>query len=281
MSSVAPNTADFEPLREQFLASAWRLSAQAGWNQTEEDWGRLVRMDGSSVKVLIKDGEVRASYSVVGYGTKVAWIGMVLVDEALRGEGWGKAAFAAALHDAAGFETAGLDATNLGEPIYLKQGFEIGGPVVRWMGVSRRDSAPARPLRTGMHEDVVALDAASVGINRAELLRDLAGSGAAVFRLDEGGATSAYGIVRPGRLASHLGPVVAGSPEGFAAVLDQALAFCQGEPLICDAVCTDAANILASRGLRPARFLKRMTRPLDAGCLAGPEVWCGAGFELG
>ena len=281
MNSVAVDVESFEPLSGESVASAWRLSTQAGWNQTEEDWGRLLRMKGTSVKVLVRDGEVRASYSVVGYGPKLAWIGMILVDEAYRGGGWGKAAFTGALREAAGFETVGLDATNLGEPIYLKQGFKIGCPIVRWRTVSHGHAACVQPLQKGMQEGILALDASSAGVDRAGLLTDLADSGAAIFRWEEQGETRAYGVVRPGRTAAHLGPVVANSPEGFAAVLDQALEFCQGGPMICDAVSADAETILAARGMEPVRFLKRMTRPLDAMSLAGPGVWCGAGFELG
>jgi len=48
-----------------------------------------MRRKGTSVTVLMYEGEVRASYSVVGHGSKLAWIGMILVDEAYRGGGWG------------------------------------------------------------------------------------------------------------------------------------------------------------------------------------------------
>jgi len=281
MNSVAVDVESFEPLSGESVASAWRLSTQAGWNQTEEDWGRLLRMKGTSVKVLVRDGEVRASYSVVGYGPKLAWIGMILVDEAYRGGGWGKAAFTGALREAAGFETVGLDATNLGEPIYLKQGFAVGCSIVRWKTGSPGLACLVPPVPKRVHEGIFALDAGCTGVDRAGLLTDLADSGAAIFRWEEQGETRAYGVVRPGRTAAHLGPVVANSVEGFAAVLDQALEFCQGGPLICDAVSADAEKILAGRGMEPVRFLKRMTRPLEAMCLSGPGLWCGAGFELG
>ena len=48
MSSIAPDAANFEPLSRESIPSAWRLSTQAGWNQTGDDWGRLMRFDGKS-----------------------------------------------------------------------------------------------------------------------------------------------------------------------------------------------------------------------------------------
>jgi len=40
MSFVAADVENFELLSGESIRSAWRLSTQAGWNQTEEDWGR-------------------------------------------------------------------------------------------------------------------------------------------------------------------------------------------------------------------------------------------------
>ena len=127
----------------------------------------------------------------------------------------------------------------------------------------------------------MALDAKFTGLDRSGLLTDLADSGAAILSWEQQDETLAYGVVRPGRMAAHLGPVVADSPEGFTSVLDAALDFCQGESLICDLVAAEGGKILLTRGMEPVRHLKRMSRPLLATCLSGPGVWCGAGFELG
>jgi len=61
-------TLQFEPLSDSLLASACRLSAQSGWNQTEADWRRLLLVCPENVKVWIDQAEVRAAYSVVSYG---------------------------------------------------------------------------------------------------------------------------------------------------------------------------------------------------------------------
>ena len=131
----------FEPLREEWIPSAFRLSIQAGWNQTEGDWLRLMNLPSGGVRVWRDQGEVRASYSLSGYGN-IAWIGMILVDEAYRGAGLGKASFRAALDQSQllGFATLGLDATSLGEPIYAREGFQTIRPIVRWEGIFMKSS---------------------------------------------------------------------------------------------------------------------------------------------
>lgn len=278
---TSPHVPDFVPLAEDFISSACRLSTQAGWNQTEEDWRRLTRLPGSQVRIWADAGEIRVSYSVVAWASTVAWIGMMLVDEAYRGTGLGKTAFSSALREAREFSTIGLDATQLGEPIYLKNGFQTICPIVRWAG-SLKTSAPCeRDIRAGLSAGVLELDARVCGVNRSLLLKDFQASGAPVFSLEKAGETTAFGILRPGRTASHLGPVVASSGQEFRSILGHAAQLCEGKSMICDALSSKAGEMLADFGLRPVRTLKRMTLPAGEHCLTGEGVWCGAGFELG
>ncbi len=267
----------FQPLTAEWVGSAQRLSTQAGWNQSEEDWRRLARLQPEAVRVWVDAGEVRASYSVVAYGGAVAWVGMILVDTAYRGGGLGKATFHAALESAAalGAPVLGLDATDLGEPIYRKFGFETIAPTVRWCGVLA-PGTPGLPVATGWAETLPELDRAACGVDRAALLADLAQHGGTVLRTG-----SAYAFLRPGREAWQLGPVVAGEEAELSALLYAAAAKTGGAPVLFDSLLPQSAPLLEAHGLRPLRHLKRMTRPAAPGSLYGPLVHAGAGFEWG
>jgi len=268
-------------LDESLVASACRLSSQARWNQTEDDWRRLIRLKAARAMVWTDEQEVRVSYSVVRHGSQVAWIGMLLVDEAYRGRGLGKAALSSALREAQDCPLVGLDATDLGEPIYLRKGFQTICPIVRWTGVPHALFPRDPLLHFGLQERILQLDARCCGVDRSMLLKDMEGSGAVVLSIQEGSSTAAYGVLRAGRNAAHLGPVVASSPEAFRSIMNAASGLCEGKPMLCDALSIEAGKVLADFGLHPARFLKRMTLPAQPGCLAGDGVWCGAGFELG
>jgi len=274
----------FQPLSPDLVPSACRLSTQAGWNQEEEDWHRLLRLNPDGVRVWVDTGEVRASYSVMGYGGQVAWIGMILADLDYRGRGLGKAAFAGALEatQTAGYSLAGLDATEMGEPIYRKFGFEGIGPIVRWRGTWQAPEDPTKRnfVQQGMTPGILRLDAESTGEDRAPLLRDLAQS-AEIFHIERNGQTEAYAAVRPGRTARQIGPVVARSTAGFADMLEALAAIFPGEDVLCDVLREEAAPNLRALGLSPARHLQRMTLPRQNGCLQGTGVWCAAGFEWG
>jgi len=278
---VSGAAAGFEPLAEADVDAAAGLSAQAGWNQTPDDWRRLARLAPGSVRVLVEDGAAVASWSVVGFGD-VAWIGMILVDEARRGRGLGTRAFdeALAAARAAGHRTIGLDATDLGAPLYRRRGFDSIAPIVRWQGTVAENGGDGEPVRHGLTAGVRALDARHAGVDREPLLADLAAT-ATLLSLERDGRTVAYAAVRPGRVADFLGPVVAADDEGFAAIMQAAARGLAGRPAMCDLLDPRGEEVLRRLGLAPARRLARMTLPREPGCLCGPGIRCGAGFELG
>ena len=272
----------FQPLVEEMVGSACRLSTQAGWEQTEEDWRRFTRMDSAKAWVLLDEaGEVRASYSLAHFGGGVVWVGMILVDKTLRGRGLGTEAFASALREAERFQpkVLGLDATDLGEPIYAREGFETVAPIRRWAGALRRGGSPRLPVEEGFSDGVAECDHRSCGFDRGELLRDFSRNGARFLRVGEGGRCRGYAVLRPSRTALQLGPVVAQSQTGLLVLVDAAAELAQGRKVICDVL--QGESEWAERGLQPVRSLKRMTRPHAARCLAGPEIWAAAGFEWG
>jgi GNAT superfamily N-acetyltransferase len=271
----------FEPLGEPHVAAATRLSAQAGWNQTPDDWRRLARLAPGHVRVMVEGEDVVASWSVIGFGD-VAWIGMILVAETHRGHGLGTAAFdqALAAARAAGHRVVGLDATHLGEPLYRRQGFETIAPIVRWQGTVVPAALADGPPRAGFTPGVLALDARHTAENRAALLADLAAT-ATLVSLERDGVTTAYAAIRPGRVADFIGPVVADDDDGFAAIMAAATRPLAGRTLICDLLDPRGESLLAGLGLAPARRLAHMTLPVAPACLCGPGIRCGAGFELG
>ena len=73
---------DREPLLRKLTASdtaaALDLSTEAGWNQTENDWRRLLDLSPEGCLAIEVAGEVVATATIVAYERRLAWIGMVL-----------------------------------------------------------------------------------------------------------------------------------------------------------------------------------------------------------
>lgn len=101
-----------------------RLSAQAGWNQTEADWRRFMRLEPDGCFVAQWAQEPVATTAAFVFGS-VGWIAMVLVDEAFRHRGIASRLVEHALKyvEQRSVRTTRLDATPLGRPVYERLGF--------------------------------------------------------------------------------------------------------------------------------------------------------------
>ena len=102
------------------IPAALELSAQAGWNQTAEDWRTLVDLSVKGCLGIEVDGELASTTTLLCYGTRLAWIGMVLTRTRYRGRGFARRLLMQALRlaDEMHIETVKLDATEQGQPLY-------------------------------------------------------------------------------------------------------------------------------------------------------------------
>src|SRR2546422_4281388 len=69
------------------IPSAMKLKDSAGWNQTEEDWRRIMELEPEGCFGIEQEGRLVATTTAICYGRELAWIGMVLTDAAFRGQG--------------------------------------------------------------------------------------------------------------------------------------------------------------------------------------------------
>ena len=282
---VTPPPTVISNLTPDDVSAALRLSTQAGWNQLEADWLRVMKLwpDGCFA-IRDDDGAVIATSTRASYGG-VGWIGMVLVDEPRRGKGLGRAILGAAVAAGKNLETIGLDATDLGMPVYLKHGFAAQMTIDRWGGsVNRPCQSSARLAVEADWPAILDLDRRATGVERGGLLRALAGEPGVRLRvIEEYERLSGFGFARPGRVAGHIGPVVAKSAE-VAAELTCAL--CNEQRVFIDvpATPTNAAFTawLEQSSLSVLRGLTRMARPArEEPLLAGPRAFATAALELG
>src|SRR5690349_17134993 len=63
------------PLRSEDLSAALRLSAQAGWNQTYEDWAMLLDLAPEGCLAIEINGNLASTTTLLCYEKKLAWIG--------------------------------------------------------------------------------------------------------------------------------------------------------------------------------------------------------------
>lgn len=276
------------------LDDARELSTQADWNQTTADWERFLTVCPKGCFAGTVDGELAATTAVITYGSDVSWIGMVLVDERHRSQGYGSRIFERGLKYAEdhGGDLIGLDATPLGEPIYRKYGFERVEPVFRWQGTLRaskrgdeeRDPAESVEQVTSNDVDTVCeLDRRYVGTDRSTLLRELVTEPTVRGYLSYGSTEpTGYAIVRPGRTHWQIGPIVTAQPGTIGPLLRAVSVDFGGCDVIVDT--PDRAVVtthLRDRGLSRVRELVRMTYPEPESALATDSVHAFLDFAFG
>ena len=200
------------------------LCRQAGWNQLEGDWTALMAPP-SVFRVADVAEETVGTAGAVVYGDRLAWVCMVLVEEAHRGHGLASSLMGQVLERLPAGLAVGLDATPKGQPVYARMGFEPAVPLL-----ARLDSAGVKDPPSSLREarPVGAADLAAIcerdrevfGADRGRVLRSaLAAAPAYAWCVERDGRLAAYAFGRAGKNADQIGPVVADDvPAAFAAV---------------------------------------------------------------
>jgi GNAT superfamily N-acetyltransferase len=277
----------FDALTPADLEGALRLSQQAGWNQTPADWKRILDLSPAGCFAGRLGDRLVATSTAITYGRGPGWIGMVLVDEACRGRGYGAGILARAIEHcrATCGDAFGLDATDLGRPVYLKQGFVDVAPVDRWEGALAEapPTGETQDMDRTSFDEVAALDRQACGADRSELLLHLLHEpDVAAWVNRREGRLAGFGFLRPGRQRSHFGPAVAEETGALAALLARASRRLEGARILLDAPRDPGVvGLLERSGLAVQRRLMRMTFARPQSLLLGDAVGALTAFEWG
>lgn len=269
------------------LAAGERLVAQAGWNQTDDDWRWFIG-HGAAWAVEARGAGLIATAATLPYAG-MAWVSMVLVDARWRRRGIARGLIERCTRD---IDAAGLipvlDATPAGRTVYAGMDFRDVLGLQRWArdAQPRGSHAPVpgvRPLQPSDLPAVATLDAQAFGAPRAWLLQALARrSTSFAAAAERDGALVGAVLGRPGRLATQLGPLVAADEADAVALLEHAAAAVAG-PVFVDALERHGAlaDALERLGFSPQRPFSRMAWRRDVLPGDPARYFAAAGPELG
>lgn len=277
------------PLTSSDLDAAEALSTSVGWNQTLDDWRRLLDLHPGGAFGAFVAGRLVASATIVSFPPALAWIGMVIVDPSMRGRRLGSAVMDAVLASdvAKGDTTVGLDATDLGMPLYERRGFVPVDPVDRWTGVltppKGDPSCDVRALDVTAADALAAFDLPRADVDRSRLLRHLLGDpDVHAWQVERNGELAGYALLRPGRTRPHLGPIVADDEGTLATLLATVQPVLDGREVFIDAVRKPATRAaFEAAGLHVSRRLVRMTRDRAIPVLSAAPLRAAVGLEWG
>lgn len=270
------------------------LSQNSGWNQVAADW-RFMLQQGRGVGFAAPDGRPVASAIHWPVGDRLDWISMVLTHTDWRKRGFGTVLLRRCIDAVTGAgRAAGLDATELGRPLYATMGFRELYTLSRWQlekAGAATDLPPGvsiRPARPADVDALAAFDRDRSGMDRAPLLAHLLGRapGVALVATADGRIVG-YALGRDGRMTAQVGPLVAEDDAVALALLSRAAA-ALALPAILDVPDRHAAIgdwLRQAGGTAPRRFWRMVLGESTIGARAGLDdphrLYAIAGPELG
>jgi len=265
------------------------LSAEAGWNQVAADW-RFMLAEGSGVGMADSAGTWIASALSLPLAPQLSWLSMVLTAKTWRGRGIGTHLLRRCIDAVRGRgATAGLDATELGRPVYLPLGFRDLYTLRRWH-LEKTPEAAAAPagirLRRIAASDILAVaayDAPRSAMERGAILAHLQSRAPYLaFVAEAGDEIVGFVFGREGRIAHHIGPIVA-EDEEIALALAAQVSIAASPPFIVDAPERHAGmrRWLEASGAVTPRGFTRMVLGETHGLEANERIFAISGPELG
>ncbi|HXO69778.1 MAG TPA: GNAT family N-acetyltransferase [Bradyrhizobium sp.] len=253
------------------------LSAEAHWNQNEDDW-RFFLSKGTVFGVRDGDGRLIATAALLPYTSNNAWISMVLVTQNWRRRGLATRLLDACLEAARKQSlTTWLDATPAGATVYGPLGFTPTLELrrLRFSGSTSPATTESKPAPNSRLDDLIARDRSAMGFDRSALLRELGGRSGSQL-ISHG---SAMALIRDGRAARQVGPLFA-DDVGSATALIETIVQSETSPILIDVV-SEHGELLKNltnsgwtieRPFQRMRFGRAATRNVEPPfAVAGPE----------
>ena len=276
------------PMTRNDLDQAFNLSVAEGWNQTETDWRFLLEKPDNVCIVAEKENRIAGTATALVHSGKVAWIGMVLVDKAMRGMGAGKMLMSEIIQRLGRIESVKLDATPAGQPLYKSLGFKDEYSIFRMTTASLKSADSRSACTVPLHitserlQSVINLDTINFGVTRDYLLQHLS------YEFPEkalscSGSKNSWGYVlgRNGNRFAYVGPLCASSMDIVTDLISYALKPLVNQPVAIDVLSdkTEFIMLLESLGFVRQREFTRMYlkknphpgRPEYQYLISGPE----------
>lgn len=282
MSETKPNFTIRRMMRSDLhYAFAW--SVTEGWNIGLHDHDVFFATDPNGFFIGELDGAPVGCVSGVAYSANFGFIGIYIVAEKFRGQGYGLPLFRAAL-DYLGERTIGLDGVVAQQANYQRSGFRTLYRNRRYEGVGGGEISPdCVPLAAIPFEKLDAYDRRHFPAPRPQFLRGwIAQPDSVALGVLQNGRLAGYGVIRRMVNGSLIAPLFADN-ETIAETLFQSLAAQRpGEPILLDApeINPLAIALAERRGMTPVFETARMiVGPEPA--LPYSEIFGVTSYELG
>lgn len=191
--------------------------AQAeGWNPGLNDAAAFYAADNTGFLMGALEGEPIATISAVKYGSSFGFIGLYIVKEAFRGQGFGLKIWQQAMDSLSG-RNIGLDGVIAQQENYKKSGFKLAYRNIRFAGSSRKSptiDARITDINDLNYSDLELYDRDFFPEERSAFLQEwISPRNTQGLALVDGSKILGYGCIRPCICGFKIGPLNAETPD--------------------------------------------------------------------
>ncbi len=278
-----------KPLLFQDIPQAIKLSNAEKWNQKEEDWTLLIQNPKNICLAAVDEEKIIGTGTAIIYANKVAWIGMILVEQSHRGRGVSKSILLRLFEHLNFIPSVKLDATPAGQAVYQKFGFKDEYIIHRMTTTSlsvksipTEEGISLEPVQLTDIPEIVEYDSRIFGASRKQLIEFLIKNYPhKSWLLRRNREIEGFTLGRDGTRFNQIGPVMASSPEISKKLVVRALRDLKDKPVVIDVLDDKNEMItwLKSIGFDKKRHFIRMYQnensypgvPKNQYLICGPE----------
>ncbi|WP_337955911.1 GNAT family N-acetyltransferase [Bacillus weihaiensis] len=210
------------------------LSASVGWDYDEYEIGTVLS-SGIIFGHKNFDGKIVSSAAIIPYDTKLASIGMVIVNKEFRGMGLGKDATKKCIDFASSNNSIMLIATEEGRPLYEKMGFITVDFVHKYLcdnykPLNKSGGVTIEEFNGNDLKEILKLDKDAFGDKRSKFLQNrINQSEKCLVVRDNQANIIGFGISILGPINLMVGPIVAPDAQTAALIFDRLASRHQGK----------------------------------------------------
>ncbi|MRI01318.1 GNAT family N-acetyltransferase [Kriegella sp. EG-1] len=292
-NSSQKNQFTIRPMVIDDMTSIMQLKNAENWNQTNLDWKFLINKNPKHCFVACDKKEIVGTVTAMVYGSKLTWIGMMLVAKNYRGLGISKLLMNTVINKLQHIKSIKLDATKAGIPVYKKLGFKSEFEILRMAAISgfsnklnqiSIENPALQPITTNNITEIALFDYKMYGVNRQILFnRILKQEGTNNWFLKKDGEVTGFVLSRNGSQYFHVGPLISQSVTDSKLLLSKVFLNITNIPILVDLLeeQTELLTWLISNGFLIQRSFKRMYLKNNVCNASVKNQYLIAGPELG
>lgn len=209
MNSIETSNYKTSVMSQNELSIAINWARDEGWNPGIHDASAFYQADSTGFLTGKYNDQIIATISAVKYGSHFGFIGLYIVKDAFRGNGFGFKLWEAAIASLSG-RNIGLDGVLAQQDNYKKSGFKLAHRNIRFAGKSAKNSLPTRATAAEQiaFKDIAAYDRQFFPDERSAFLKNwIAPENSRTLVIVEDSRILGYGSIRACDRGFKIGPL--------------------------------------------------------------------------